>query len=141
MSALSLLLNTVLLKVHIADVSSSSSVKERMLLSEAMGLLSGVLRMELLCGLSREAEPHPTGSASIMSFDPYLIMCHHSCQLPGLSFHRLARPLPQGLGWASSASSPSLSHTRPAARRGVLGLPSPSQLYLPQRRPSKDGGA
>lgn len=30
-----------------------------MILSEAMGLLSGVLRMELLCGLSREAEPHP----------------------------------------------------------------------------------
>lgn len=56
MSALSLLLNTVLLKVHIADVSSSSSVKERMIMSEAMGLLSGVLRMELLCGLSREAE-------------------------------------------------------------------------------------
>lgn len=48
MFAFLLLLNTVLLKVHGADVSPSSSVKDRMMLSEATGLLSGVLRMELL---------------------------------------------------------------------------------------------
>lgn len=49
MFALSLLLNVVLLKIHIADVSSSSSVQERLMLFEATGLsLSGVLRIELL---------------------------------------------------------------------------------------------
>lgn len=85
MFALSLLLNVVLLKIHIADVSSSSSVQERLMLSEATGLsLSGVLRIELLWGLSHE---HPR---SISSFDPCLITCLHSCHLPGLSFHHLA---------------------------------------------------
>ena len=48
MFAFSLLLNTVLLKARGTDVAPSSSVKERMMLSEATGLLSGVLRMELL---------------------------------------------------------------------------------------------